>query len=285
MGLFRRVAFALAALMGAAAWAPATAQTANAGPVAPNAQTALMDTADGTPATGAGSAAAARADRVQVAEPFIEMRTGPGRGYPVFHVVERAGWVVIELRRTDWYRVRVDGVQNAAVGWVHRQQLEATLTEAGAGRNFRDSIVDDYLSRRLEFGAGLGRVKGQALIKFWGAYRLGQALAVQGVVGQMQGPLAGTDYWHLGLIAEPWSDQRWSPFFTVGLGQFNNQPNGSLIPPTVARAKLGHAGLGLNWHLSERLVVRADWGLNAAFVSDARALEFRTLSAGMAFYF
>jgi hypothetical protein len=146
-------------------------------------------------------------------------------------------------------------------------------------------VVDDYLSRRLEFGTALGRVKGQPLIKFWAAYRLGEAVAVQAVAGQMQGPLAGTDYWHLGLIAEPWSDRRWSPFLTVGLGRFNNQPNGSLISPTLTRAKLGHAGVGLNWHFSERLVARVDWGLNAAFVSDVRVLEFRTLSAGMAFYF
>jgi hypothetical protein len=237
------------------------------------------------PAVSATPAALPRPDRVQVLEPFIEMRTGPGRGYPVFHVVERAAWIVIELRRTDWYRVRVDGVQNAAVGWVQREQLEATLTDAGAGRNFRDAVVDDYLNRRLEFGAALGRVKGQPLVKFWGAYRLGESIALQAVAGQMQGPLAGTDYWHLGLIAEPWSDRRWSPFLTVGLGRFNNQPGGSLISPSVTRAKLGHAGVGLNWHVSERLVARLDWGLNAAFVSDTRVLEFRTLSAGMAFYF
>ena len=27
---------------------------------------------------------------VTVADPFVEMRTGPGRGFPVFNVVERA---------------------------------------------------------------------------------------------------------------------------------------------------------------------------------------------------
>ena len=63
-------------------------------------------------------------ERVQVATPYIELRTGPGRGYPVFHVAERRQWVVIELRRTDWYRVRVEGARNAAgdavIGWVQR---------------------------------------------------------------------------------------------------------------------------------------------------------------------
>ena len=26
---------------------------------------------------------------VTVADPYLEMRTGPGRGYPIFHVIER----------------------------------------------------------------------------------------------------------------------------------------------------------------------------------------------------
>ena len=50
-------------------------------------------------------AAAAQADdnlqKILVADPFIELRTGPGRGYPIFHVAERGQEVVIVKRRTD----------------------------------------------------------------------------------------------------------------------------------------------------------------------------------------
>ena len=84
----------------------------------------------------AAAAAPARAadvpthsERLQVAEPYLDMRTGPGRGYPVFFVVEKAQSVTVELRLTDWYRVRAEGGQ---VGWVPRKQLEATLTASGA---------------------------------------------------------------------------------------------------------------------------------------------------------
>ena len=47
-------------------------------------------------------------------------RTGPGRGYPVFFVAARDEWVEIELRHTDWYKVRTAG---GKLGWVHRSQL------------------------------------------------------------------------------------------------------------------------------------------------------------------
>ncbi|HHH47424.1 MAG TPA: hypothetical protein ENK51_00830, partial [Gammaproteobacteria bacterium] len=39
---------------------------------------------------------------LQVAEPFIELHTGPGVGYPVFHVVDRAGFIEVLKRKTDW---------------------------------------------------------------------------------------------------------------------------------------------------------------------------------------
>ena len=40
---------------------------------------------------------------------------------------------------------------------------------------------------------------------------------------------SGTDFWHINLIAEPWSDQRLSPFFGIGFGKFKNIPNPSLV--------------------------------------------------------
>ena len=48
----------------------------------------------------------AKSERLTVADPFIEIHTGPGRGYPVFFVVPRGEAIVVTMRRTDWYRVR-----------------------------------------------------------------------------------------------------------------------------------------------------------------------------------
>src|ERR1700704_4649053 len=89
-------------------------------------------------------------EQVQVTDPYLELHTGPGRGYPVFFVVARGESVDIELRHTDWYRVRTAG---GKLGWVHRKQLETTLTAGGGTKTFRDIALDDYLSRRVQLGA------------------------------------------------------------------------------------------------------------------------------------
>ena len=225
---------------------------------------------------------ASSAERLRVNAPFLELHTGPGRGYPVCFVVERRQWISVELRRTDWYRVRADGGQ---VGWVPRQQLEATLTEAGAGKTLRDLVLDDYLGRKLEFGAAWGRFKSEPMLKLWTHYRLADAVGVEVKLGQVQGVFSGTDFWAVSLTSEPWSDRRLSPFFSVGLGKFKNIPNASLVNAAATDAKLAHATLGLRWYLAERFVARIDGSLYTAFVADNRSIEYRAFTAGIAFFF
>ena len=227
-------------------------------------------------------AADAPKERLQVTDPYIELRTGPGRGYPIFFVAERDEWIEIELRHTDWYRVRTAGGKE---GWVTREQLESTLTEAGGKRTFRDLVLDDYLRRRIEFGAAWGHFKTEPMLKVWTGYKLSESLNLEATVGQVQGVFSGTDFWHINLGAEPWSDQRFSPFFGVGFGKFRNIPNATLVGAVTTNSKLGNAVVGARYHMGDRLVLRADYSIYTAFVSDSRSTEYRAITAGLSFFF
>jgi len=245
------------------------------------AATLLPAQAQTTQAQLAGGAAIV-SERLTVADPYLEMRTGPGRGYPVFFVVARGEAVAVELRHTDWYKVRAEGGQ---IGWVHRSQLETTLTAAGSTKTFRDIALDDYLARRVQMGGAWGRFKSEPMLKLWTSYKLSDTLSIEGDVGQVQGVFSGTNFWHVSLHSEPWSDRRLSPFFGVGVGQFKNFPNQSLVGATITDAKLAHAIVGARYYLTDRFVLRADWALYTAFVSDQRSTEYRAVTAGVSFFF
>ncbi|HEU4459176.1 MAG TPA: SH3 domain-containing protein [Methylibium sp.] len=220
--------------------------------------------------------------RVQIADPYIEMRTGAGRGYPVFHVAARGETVELVLRHTDWYKVRTArGIE----GWVTRSQLETTLTEAGEKKTFRDVLVDDYLKRRVEMGAAWGQFKRDPMLKLFVSYRMSETLALEATLGQVQGVFSGTDFWHVNLVAEPWSDQRWSPVFGIGFGKFKNIPNTTLVGAIPTDANLANATLGLRYHVNDRFVVRGDYTLYTAYVEDARSTEYRAWTLGFSFFF
>lgn len=225
---------------------------------------------------------APKSERVQVTDPYIELRTGPGRGYPIFFVAARAEWIEIQLRFTDWYKVRTEGGKE---GWVQRRQLETTLTEAGGQKSFRDVMLDDYLQRRVELGAGWGRFKSEPMLKIWTAYRLSETIGIEATIGQVQGVFSGTDFWHVNLQSEPWSDQRISPFFGVGFGKFRNIPNASLVGALTTDAKLANASVGVRYYLTERFVLRADYSIYTAFVGDTRSTEYRAITGGLSFFF
>ncbi|MFZ5546596.1 MAG: SH3 domain-containing protein [Pseudomonadota bacterium] len=219
---------------------------------------------------------------MKIADPYIELHTGAGRGYPVFFVAGRDEWIEILLRHTDWYKVRTASGQE---GWVHRSQLERTVTDAGGQKTFRDVMLDDYLRRRVEMGAAWGRFKAEPMLKLWAGYRFSDTLSGEFTLGQVQGVFSGTDFWHLNLNVEPWSDKRLSPFFGIGLGRFKNVPNDSLVGAIPTNANLGNAAIGLRYHVSDRFVLRADYSLYTAFVSEQRSLEYRAFTAGLSFFF
>jgi len=261
----------VAALLPALACACALAQVEVGAPQAP-----------ATPQPPPSPASAGTAERLQVTDPFLEMRTGPGRGYPVFHVVPREEWIAIELRATDWYKVRT---ASGKLGWVHRRQLESTLTEAGGTKTFRDVLLDDYLSRRLELGASWGRFKSEPMLKVWTSYKLSESINVEATLGQVQGLFSGTEFWHLNAHIEPWSDKRLSPFFGVGFGRFRNIPNQSLVSAITTNANLADAAIGVRFHLTDRFVLRADYSIYTAYIADTRSAEFRAITAGLSFFF
>ena len=268
---------------------PAAASSAAAAPAAV-AEAASAPAAASTPAsspslTPAPAVAAPRpapaprsrkSELVQITDPYIELRSGPGRGYPIFFVAPRNDWIEIELRHTDWFRVRTE---DDKVGWVSRQQLETTLTAAGGTKTFRDVLLDDYLSRKVQLGAAWGHFKSEPMLKLWTSYRFSDTLSLEATIGQVQGVFSGTDLWHVDVLIEPWSDHRISPFFGVGVGKFKNFPNLSLIGATDTNAKLGVARIGVRYYLTERFVMSADYALYTAFLSDQRTTEYKRLDA------
>lgn len=233
-------------------------------------------------ARAAEAEAGSGAERLQVTDPYLELHTGPGRGFPVFHVTLRHDWVEVLRRHTDWFQVRTaDGRE----GWVHRTQLESTLTAAGGRKSFRDLLLDDYLRRRAMFGGSWGVFKSEPTLKLWGGYRLSDSLSVEATLGQVQGKFSGTSYWHVALTADPWSERRLSPFVGVGIGRLNNVPNASLVDARSTDANLALVMAGVRWHFGERLVLRADYSIYTGFVSDTRSQEYRALTAGLSFFF
>lgn len=221
-------------------------------------------------------------ERVQVAEPFVELHTGPGRGFPVFDVVKRGAWLELDARRTDWYHAHTE---DGKEGWVSREDLSGTLTEAGTPKTLRDVLVDNYLARRLELGILTGQVEGETLVGLRVDYRLHDFFATEVALTQVSGAYNASRLLSLALVSQPFPTWRVSPFLQVGVGRFDDAPRRTLIDPESTQATTGIAGVGARVHFTRRVLLRMDYRNLVVMVDDDTTTAFDEWSAGLAFFF
>jgi len=219
---------------------------------------------------------------VQVAEPYLELHTGPGRGYPVTQVVERGEWVAILVRRTDWFKVRTS---QGKEGWVSRAALETTVTEAGAPIGLRDVLFDDYRSRRFEVGFAGGLLEGDSYMMVHAGYRFHENLTGEFTVGQATGDFSSSMLYYASVLSEPFPEWRFSPFFSLGLGRFYNTPKSTLVGAIETDSNMANAALGARFYLTRRFVVRGDYRRHVVFVDENRINEYNEVSLGISLFF
>jgi hypothetical protein len=122
--------------------------------------------------------------RVVIDDPFIEMHTGPGRGYPIFYIGERGEEVEILKRRTEWFQIRVARGQE---GWVHLEQLQRTFDLEGEQFDIPGLGFGDYRESRWEVGALYGDFGGANVISTFGGVSLTENLSLELGLAQVLG--------------------------------------------------------------------------------------------------
>ena len=220
--------------------------------------------------------------QVSVADPYLEMHTGPGRGYPVFHVVDRGDVVDIVMRRTDWFQVRSsDGAQ----GWVNRAQMERTLQDSGSEIVFAEATQDDFTNSRWELGVMTGDFGGANIISLFSGYSINPNISVEVWGSQILGNFSNGWMGSVNLTHEAWPDWRVSPFFTLGSGVIHTEPKSTIIQGEDRTDQVAHAGAGFRIYTSRRFILRAEYKTYVVFTSRDDNEEVEEWKVGFAFFF
>jgi uncharacterized protein YgiM (DUF1202 family) len=219
---------------------------------------------------------------VKIADPYIELHTGPGEGYPIFYVVERGSFVEVIKRKTDWFNVRTD---KGKTGWVARAQMEKTLTPSGEATQFADAELGDFTKRRWEAGLVGGTFNSAPVMTLYGAYAMNGNLSAELSASQVTGDYSSSVLVDINLVSQPFPEWRYSPFFTLGMGQIQTSPNVTLVLAKDTQDLTAHVGLGLKIYLTRRFILRAEYKNYVGFSSDDNNEEFEEWKAGFAFFF
>ena len=225
---------------------------------------------------------AGRHQEVVVADPFIELHSGPGRGYPIFHVVDRGENVEILKRRTDWFKVRTP---NGTEGWVARSQMQETLRPTGEKADFGGQTLADYSESRWEMGALYGAFGGANVISGYGSFSLTPNLSLEVWGSQVLGRFSNSYLASLNATHLFFPEWRASPYFTLGTGLIHTKPKATLVATIDRTDQVAHVGLGVRTYLTRRFVVRAEYKSYVVFTSRNDNEEIEEWKAGFSFFF
>ena len=230
----------------------------------------------------AGDVQADEYRQVVVADPYLEMHTGPARGYPVFHVVDRGEAISIVMQRTDWFQVEdADG----DIGWVPREQMELTLKPDGAPVDFAGTTIEDFTNARWEVGVLAGDFGGANITSLYAGYSLNPYVSVEAWGSQILGNFSNGWMGSVNVVHEAFPEWRFSPFFTMGAGVVHTKPKSTIIQGEDRTDQIGHVGAGFRVYISRRFVARAEYKSYVVFTSRDDNEEVEEWKVGFAYFF
>ena len=217
---------------------------------------------------------------VVVTQPFIEMHSGPGRGYPVVYVVGRDETVTVLYSRTEWYRIRTE---RGTEGWVRREDLARTLLANGDPAPIPP--YPQFQTHRWELGAGYGVFNHQNLVTGWLDFGLTDSLDIEVVLQQALGTIDNRYVASAGVRHTFIPEWRWlSP--TAGLGLAYQYIQDKQPPaPLQTHQSMAYVSLGVRGFITRRFMWRADWRKYVTFTNQNQNEEPEEWTVGLAVFF
>ena len=219
---------------------------------------------------------------VKVSDPYLNMHTGPGRGYPLFYVAGQGELVTILKRKTDWYKVRSE---RGKEGWVPLSQMRHTLDLDGDQIDWKKADRSQFVNRRWEFGFAGGDLDGARLLSGYIGYSLTPNVMLQVEADKILGDFSDGELATASIVMMPFPDWWVSPFFTVGTGVIHVKPHSTVVRSEDRTDEIAHAGLGANIYLTDRFVMRVEYRRHTVLTSRNDNEEVDQWKAGFSVFF
>lgn len=202
---------------------------------------------------------------MEIQKTYIDVHTGPAKGYPVFHTLERDEQIRVLKSRTDWYKIQTLDRYAPVEGWVHRDDLNHSLFLDGSIADLSFDDYEDIVQNRWIWSGASGDMAGAQSLEMSLGYRLTNYLSVEATYGQATGDFSDIDYAYLkaksafkslSIISER---LRVTPYFSIGAGTLTTNPNTKLVQSEQRNDTSMLAGFGVRTYLTRSFFMRLEY--------------------------
>lgn len=173
---------------------------------------------------------------------FVELRAGPGSGYPVFVVIEQGEHVNLVSRLASWYKVRSG---DDTEGWVKVEDLYAAIFPAAELPRRLSMFYDD---RRYEASVGAGLFGGDSYYQATLGYRLWSNLTARAGVAKSIGDYSSSTIYTAQLVTRLFPAAVVSPVILADIGYMTNIPRKTLVSANSSTLSVVGFGFGVDWN-------------------------------------
>ncbi|NNL56183.1 MAG: outer membrane beta-barrel protein, partial [Pseudomonadales bacterium] len=206
--------------------------------------------------------------QLEIVQPFIEFRTGPGKSYPVFYVAQRGELIEIQKRRNDWYKVTLYVNNNhSKTGWIHRDAVGETVVASsqapgtdGERMSAREHprLVAAF-NPRAYLGFTFGKSSTSDIAGLYTGYAITPKLAIELQANEILGQSFQSTSFSGNASFTPFDRWRIAPFFQFGAGAIDNKARVTTSQQNDASDKFFQATTGFGVLLSKRYRLRFEY--------------------------
>lgn len=194
--------------------------------------------------------------RVVTTTAYINVHTGPGRGFPVFYALEKGETITLLKSKTDWIKITTD---KDIIGWIHRRDMDNTIGALGEVVKLGLPSRDDYSKRKWELGIGFGEFEDLSSVGANAGFRFTKNLTAELRLGQATGTTENNQIFTVGLMHQPFPSWRFSPFFTLATGSITTNVRSDLPQPRDNTSSVYLFGVGGYYYFTHRVMIRLEY--------------------------
>ncbi|QBF81349.1 hypothetical protein EXU30_00530 [Shewanella maritima] len=221
-------------------------------------------------------------DRIQVTiqVPFIELHSGPSKGYPVEHVIEQGDQVEVILKRTSWYKVKT---RSGLEGWFHEDALQS-LAHQGETVAIAPKMYP-FAERDSEFGIMYGDLEGANYLGVYADYAFSDVFSAELTFAKAFGQNSDSTLYTGMLLAHPFPNWYVVPYLGVGGGYIQIEPHSIIADAHDRQHTLMTSALGVKYPFTRNFIIRAEYNLSLALTDRDVNEEIETWKIGFSVYF
>ena len=220
--------------------------------------------------------------KTSVVEAYVELHTGPGRGYPIFYIAERGEKIELLKQRTSWIKVRT---QRGKEGWVKLDSIAKTVDSHGQTLALNLPQLKAFSHRKWEMGFMLGDFGGSDVISGYTGYHFTQNLSMELALSENFGNFSSGQMATISILHQPFPEWRYSPFVSLGGGVRKTNPRSTLVQTEDRTDDVIAVGAGVRVYLSKRFMLRLQYKNYSVLTSRDDDIEVEEWKIGLSTFF